>query len=106
MAKMRQAMSRTAEIRITSLVIHAWRSKIGAPLDEVEALGVEPAGGNADRQQERFQRVHHRVWAANEVLQPGELAFWNVPGDHLRADSSALAGPTVGRLFERVHHAQ
>jgi hypothetical protein len=30
-------------------------------LDEVEAFGVEPAGGHADLEEEFLYRIHHRV---------------------------------------------
>src|SRR5918997_4490976 len=66
---------------------------------------MDPPLGYSEVNQSILRGVHHRVGAADEVLQ-ALVPLGQIPRKHRRVDTAFVALPALGRTAKDVHHLQ
>src|SRR5271156_3822731 len=81
------------------------KRRIGVSLDEAVALGMVLRQRHVELAEGLFDRVHHHVRPADEVLVVG-IRRRQVALEHLRGDEALLARPAGGRIRQHVDDRQ
>lgn len=84
------------------------RCRMVSPLlNQVKPFGMDIAHSDSEAEQGALHRIHHRLWATDEDLDPiGMLEAGQMALQDFGRHKAALSIPSIRRPLQDIHHTQ